>query len=217
MIWAAYITARPRSKGGLEIRSTRLSALTSTLFSAVVLVAQSCPTLCDPMDCSPPGSSVRGLLQARRLQWVTSPFLRRYSQPRASCISGRFFTIWATRDYQYKWCVLLLLYFSSNLFSVFTNWLLTLAHPWCNVVGHHFLWGIGSLSTFMELVWESRWLKVRWCYYVIIIMCVSWNPKSRIISLTLWPVRNSLTVWLLQHSLNKAGNLSGICFPWNSK
>ena len=34
------------------------------------LVAQSCPTFCDPMDCSPLGSSVRGILQARILEWV---------------------------------------------------------------------------------------------------------------------------------------------------
>ena len=33
-------------------------------------VAQSCPTLCDPMDCSPPGSSVHGILQTRILEWV---------------------------------------------------------------------------------------------------------------------------------------------------
>ena len=33
-------------------------------------VAQSCPTLCDPVDCSPPGSSVHGILQARMLEWV---------------------------------------------------------------------------------------------------------------------------------------------------
>ena len=36
----------------------------------LVLVAQSCPTLCDPMDCSPPGSSVHGVLQTRILEWV---------------------------------------------------------------------------------------------------------------------------------------------------
>ena len=39
-------------------------------------VAQSCPTLCDPVDCSPPGSSVGGLLQARPLEWVAIPFSR---------------------------------------------------------------------------------------------------------------------------------------------
>ena len=39
-------------------------------------VAQSCWTLCDPMDCSPPGSSVHGILQTRILEWVASPFSR---------------------------------------------------------------------------------------------------------------------------------------------
>ena len=43
---------------------------------------QSCPTLCDPMDCSPPGSSVHGILQARILEWVTMHSSRRSSQPK---------------------------------------------------------------------------------------------------------------------------------------
>ena len=55
-----------------------------------VLVAQSCLTLCNPMDCSPPGSSVHGILQARILEWVAISFSREASQPRdrthASCI-----------------------------------------------------------------------------------------------------------------------------------
>ena len=42
----------------------------------LVLVAQSCPTLCDPMDCSPPGPYVQGILQARILEWVTISFSR---------------------------------------------------------------------------------------------------------------------------------------------
>ena len=65
-------------------------------------VTQSCPTLCDPMDCSLPGSSVHGILQARVLEWVAISFSRRSSQPRdwtcVSCIVGRCFTIWATRE-----------------------------------------------------------------------------------------------------------------------
>ena len=60
-------------------------------------VAQSCPTLCDPMDCSLPGSSIRGILQARVLEWVAVSFSRRSSQPRdrtrVSRIAGRRFTI----------------------------------------------------------------------------------------------------------------------------
>ena len=63
----------------------------------VVLVIQSYLTLCDPMDCSPPGSSVHRILQARILEWVAIPFSRGSSQPRdrtqVSCIAGRFFTI----------------------------------------------------------------------------------------------------------------------------
>ena len=43
---------------------------------------QSCPTLCDPMNCSPPGSSVHGILLARILKWVAIPFSRGSSQPR---------------------------------------------------------------------------------------------------------------------------------------
>ena len=41
-----------------------------------VCVAQSCLTLCDSMDCSPPGSSVHGILQARILEWVATSFSR---------------------------------------------------------------------------------------------------------------------------------------------
>ena len=41
-----------------------------------MLVAQPHPTLFDPIDCSPPGSSVRGILQARILEWVAIPFSR---------------------------------------------------------------------------------------------------------------------------------------------
>jgi len=47
-----------------------------------VLVAQSCRTVCGPMNCSPPGSSVHGILQARILEWVAVSFSRGSSHPR---------------------------------------------------------------------------------------------------------------------------------------
>ena len=60
-------------------------------------VAQSCPTLCNPMDCSLPDSSAHGILQARVLEWVAVSFSRRSSQPRdqtwAFRIAGRHFTV----------------------------------------------------------------------------------------------------------------------------
>ena len=64
-----------------------------------VKVAQSCPTLCNPVD-----YTVHGFLQARILEWVAFPFSRGSSQPRdqtqVSHIAGRFFTSWATREAQ---------------------------------------------------------------------------------------------------------------------
>ena len=75
-------------------------------------VTQSCPTLCNCMDCSLPGSSVHGIFQARLLEWVAVLFSRGSSQPRdwtqVSCIAGRFFTIWATREAKWNlWLSLL--------------------------------------------------------------------------------------------------------------
>ena len=70
-----------------------------------VLVAQSCPALCNPMHCSPPGSSVHGTLLARMLEWVAMPFSRGSFQPRnwtqVFFIAGRFFTVWATHNAQH--------------------------------------------------------------------------------------------------------------------
>ena len=63
------------------------------------LAAQSYPALCEPRDCSPPGSFVHGILQVRILEWVAILFSRASSQPRdltwVSHIAGR---LWATRE-----------------------------------------------------------------------------------------------------------------------
>ena len=65
------------------------------------MCARSCPTLCNPMDCRIPGSSLHGILQAKILEWVAFSFSRRSSQPRdrtwVSCMTGRFSTVWASR------------------------------------------------------------------------------------------------------------------------
>ena len=66
-----------------------------------VLVTQSCLTFCDSMHCSPPASSVHGILPARMLEWVAIPFSRGSSWPsdrtQVSCTADIFFTVWATR------------------------------------------------------------------------------------------------------------------------
>ena len=91
-------------------------------------VAQSCPTLCNPMDCSLPGFSVHGIFQARVLEWVAISFSRRSSLPRdwtwISCIVARPFTISTTREvlcismYMFMYvCVCLCIYTQKHLMN----------------------------------------------------------------------------------------------------
>ena len=54
------------------------------------MLLQSCPTLCDPMDCSLPGSSVRGVLQAGILEWVSFPVSRNLPDPGIKLVSSVF-------------------------------------------------------------------------------------------------------------------------------
>ena len=97
---------RGRSKGGARTEALREwghSALLSgsAPFSSVanVLVVSDS---CDPMDCSPPGSSVHGIYQAGILEWVIISFSRGSSWPRdrtqVSHIADRFFSVWASRE-----------------------------------------------------------------------------------------------------------------------
>ena len=76
---------------------TLVSMICHEKFIVCVLVTQLCPTLCDPLDCSPPGSSIHGIFWARMLEWVAIAFSRGSSQHKdqtlVSCIAGRFFTI----------------------------------------------------------------------------------------------------------------------------
>ena len=73
-----------------------------SIFVLVCSVAQLCPTLCYPMNCSPPGSSVHGLLQARILEWVAISSFRESSPPSdqtsISCMGRQVFYHWTTRE-----------------------------------------------------------------------------------------------------------------------
>ena len=88
--------------------------------AVLCLVTQLCPTLSDPMDCSPSFSSLCGILQARILEWVAMPSSRGSSWPRdgtqVSRIAGGFFIVWATRETQYMkyFCLTLLCLLEEN-------------------------------------------------------------------------------------------------------
>ena len=101
------------------------------------------------MDCSPPGSSVHGILQARTLEWVSIPFSRGSSQPRdwtgVSWIAGRFFTIWAT-------CWLTI----ANIIS----------HDFMGQAGHMYWSGLAWLEldglgclVYMPRHWQASWVR----------------------------------------------------------
>ena len=68
--------------GGIGTLKLKTDILSSYDVYVCVLVPQSCPVLCDLMDCSPPDSSVHGILQARTLERVAIPFSSGSSQPR---------------------------------------------------------------------------------------------------------------------------------------
>ena len=73
-----------------------------SFFASHYLVAQSCPTLCDAMDCSLPGSSAHGIFQSRILEWVTTSFFRGSPWSRnwthISCIGKQILYHWAPRE-----------------------------------------------------------------------------------------------------------------------
>ena len=90
-------SATPKSHESLNLRSNKVGLRLAAWWKVKVLVDESCPSFCDSMDCSPPGSFVHGILQARILEWVTIAFSRVSSSPRdrtqVSNITGRFLTI----------------------------------------------------------------------------------------------------------------------------
>ena len=91
------LPANAGDMGSIPGGGTKIPCVCVCARASVGSAAQSCPTLCDPTDCSLPGSSVHGILQARTLEWVAITFSRGSSQPRdqtqASCIAGRFFIV----------------------------------------------------------------------------------------------------------------------------
>ena len=95
--WTRVVTLKRVTASCLSQQVTKFFL---SLLQSESEVAQSCLTLCDPVDCSPPGSTVHGILQARILEWVAISFSRGSSRPRdrtqVSRIRGRRFNLWAT-------------------------------------------------------------------------------------------------------------------------
>ena len=130
-----------------------------------VLVTPSCLTLCNSMDWNPQGFSVHGILQARILERVALPFSRGFSQLRddrtqVSCIGGRLFTIWTTREAQLYgtfWCKLAKVPVWNNttsqemVWQVILGWI-SFSCSWSGSSGLQFQW------YFHLLFWEHFWM-----------------------------------------------------------
>ena len=151
-----------------------------------VSVTQSCLTLCDPIDCSPPGSSVHGILQARTVEWAVFSYSRGSFQTRdwtqVSCTESRLFTIWATRAdlhsiQYYAICFLLLKAFLWGQSMISTQYMVPSGHNqeqfWLLLHGsdwHFFPGGISctlsspnsKLSVTLTLILEDKGLLVIW-------------------------------------------------------
>ena len=99
--WKAFFPLKPTS-----LFCILIMVVLTHIYSKV---AQSCPSLCNPVDCSPPGSSIHGILQARILEWVAISFSKGSSPPRdwtqVSCTAGRRFNLWATREAPVYMCI----------------------------------------------------------------------------------------------------------------
>ena len=119
MIFFPLLTGIPNNKLMLyqlpQLNSGFFLLVMSIQTCDMVLVFQSCLTLCSPMDRSLPGSSVLGVLQARILEWVAVPSSRGSSSPRdltwVSRIAGRFSTVRATRELVYFYVFNIFKYF----------------------------------------------------------------------------------------------------------
>ena len=119
-------------------------------------VALSCPTLCNPLDCSPPGSSVHGIFQARILEWVTISFSRRSSWLRdwtqVSCIVGRCFTVWATREVKPRQHIKKQRHYFVNKGSSSQGYGFSSVHVW--------MW---------ELDYKEIWDPKNWCFRNVVL------------------------------------------------
>ena len=108
-----YLCVFPGWEKKAEMAKGGESNIHSTVMQQILesRVAELCPTLHDPMDCSLLGSSVHGIFQEKILEWVAISFSRGSSQSRdwtrVSRIAGRHFTVWATREVLKNicWCL----------------------------------------------------------------------------------------------------------------
>ena len=138
-----------------------------------------CLTLCNPMDCRPPGSSIHGIFQARILEWVSISFSRGSSWPRdrtwVSCIAGRLFTIGVNRE--------LTVAYLAPLSSTISQTLLKFTSPELPILSNHLiLWRpcllLPSIFPNIKIFSNELALLIRWPKYWSFSPSWSWSFRT---------------------------------------
>ena len=146
-----------------------------------MLVAQLCSILCEPMDCSPPGSSIHGILQARILEEVAIPFSRGSSWPRdqtwVSCTADGLFTIWLQQKrYRPKGIYLSLAIFKmwnilNDIFNIYLK---------CGTFLSHKIWNLAIFNNMDGPIGHyAKWNKSDREIQTLYDFTYLWNPKNR--------------------------------------
>ena len=178
-IWTSLEKHLFQSFVNFIIRVWFLLGCSSLCMCACVLNRFSCVQLCNPADCSLPGCSVHGILQARTLEWVAMPSSRGSSQPRdqtylcyVSCIGSRFFTTSATYSSLYILDINLLSDMTLKYFLLFHRFPFTLLH-WC------FYFEVIQIYLFFfsYYLWVSEW-DLPYMYSKIILVFFCWNKEK---------------------------------------
>ena len=178
------------------------SVLYSFITESESEVSQSCPTLCDPMDCSLPGSSIHGIFQARVLEWADTSFSRGSSQLRGgiwvSCVTDRCITLWVTKEavplllpcnnslysYEIYYLTILKLMDIWVLSSILLLWICWCEHLYANFPVRMFSSHLGinlhvrllcyvASSVFEHLRNFCTLHQNNWTFHVLIIICTS--------------------------------------------
>ena len=115
------------------------------------------------MDCSPLGSFVHGIFQARILEWVAMPSSRGSSQPRdqtqVSCIAGRFLTVWATREVPWK-----------KSYDKSRQHIKKRKQYFANKDPYSQSYGFSSDHVWMwELDHKEDWIPTNWCFWTVVL------------------------------------------------
>ena len=171
---------------------------------------QPCPTLCDPVDCSSPGSSVHGIFQARILEWVAISFSRGSFRPRdqtwVSCVAGRLFTIWGKCVTLFQITLVLTGDVSSgmpkllrNMSMVLSNKKVRIRAPELTWEPHYNKWWIQQRqssrgSRFLELSWNQCYQSLEQTpplasqnpSLILSCTCHTNHPRSELISISPW-------------------------------